>query len=92
MIDKQQFGSASYKGGCHTCILNYQKILYINSVVRNKCFIHLVVSRIADHGRERTTQFAAEQECGFNIQGVQPMDPFGCIDQLTLKKQMKGEK
>ncbi|WPZ17039.1 hypothetical protein UM396_10440 [Geobacillus subterraneus] len=68
MIDKQKFGSASYKGGCHIRIRIYQKILYINSIVGNKCFIHLVVSRMAGRGRERTTQFAAEQECGFNIQ------------------------
>ncbi|WP_133051600.1 hypothetical protein [Geobacillus zalihae] len=34
-------------------ILNYQKILYINSIVRNKWFAHLVVSRMAGCGREK---------------------------------------
>ncbi|KJE28143.1 hypothetical protein LG52_969 [Geobacillus kaustophilus] len=49
-------------------ILNYQKILYINSVVRNKWFVHLVVSRMTGRGRERTEWPAAKRECGFNIQ------------------------
>ncbi|EPR27011.1 hypothetical protein I656_03339 [Geobacillus sp. WSUCF1] len=67
-------------------ILNYQKILYINSIVRNKWFVHLVVSRMTGRCRERTEWRAAKRECGFNIQRCQPVDPFGCINHCTMEE------
>ncbi len=49
-------------------IRNYQKVLYINSIYRDKFLDHLVVSRMTGRGRERTEWPAAKRECGFNIQ------------------------
>ncbi|ABO67302.1 hypothetical protein GTNG_1947 [Geobacillus thermodenitrificans NG80-2] len=60
MNDKQQFGSISYEGGCHIRIFNYKKILYINLIIRNKFFTHLVVSRLSDRGQSRAQRFEAE--------------------------------